>query len=258
MAFRIGDLSGHLKEGLAAKALAGTGRRYFANIAIGTPLRAAGYLELARPFWGDEIDDVMWKLWQGEPPSRAETARLFRDPNLAWDNRQLVKPLLKALINKGRSNEVVALYRQRFGSIDRLQPFPGDHWSYVENGTAIAIALREVGQEDEANRLLAVLRKSVDERLSKGRVPRPYYFLAAQVAAAQGNVASALSLLEKFAQSNRWWYFHQEIFGDIADEPAFRSLKGNPRFETIAARQRAWQAKERREIAPMLDQLGTP
>ena len=253
-----GDLSRSLKHGFAARAVADSGKRFYANLAIAGPLRSAGYLDQARPFVGlYEVDDTMADLWQGKPPSRSEIARIVSDPN-AWTRKDyVIRLLLKALLNSGRSDEVVALYRRRFGTVEGLLPYPTGHASFVEDGTAIAIALREVGEKEEANRLLATIRHSVDAQLRKSRVPRPYNILAAQVAGAQGDTATALRLLEK-ADSNRWWYAQWDALPDIADEPAFRILKGNPRFEALAARQRAWRAKERREIAPMLAQLGTP
>jgi hypothetical protein len=154
-------------------------------------------------------------------------------------------------VNHGRSAEVVEIYRRRFGSPDKLQPFPSGHEPFVTNATTFAIALRDVGNAEEANRVLALVRQSIDERIRRWRVPRAYYFYASLAAAAQGDDRTALQWLEK-ADSNKWWYAQEQLLLDISDEPAFRKLKANPRFQAIAERQRAWQAKERREMAPML------
>ena len=45
---------------------------------------------------------------------------------------------------------------------------------------------------------------------------------------------------------------------DWAQEPLLRPLHGDRRFQAIVAREREWKAKQRREIAPLLVQLGTP
>lgn len=258
MASRNGDLSLQLAEGLAAKRTADSGHRYFADFQIGSALRAAGDLDRARPFWVfSRVDEEMiWRLWHGQPPSVRELAALSRKPIYLWGDAT-ISPLLKALVNHGRSAEVVDLYRRRFGTPARLWPYPLEHIHYVEDATTIAIALRDAGISDEANALLALVRQSVDERFRRGRVPRSYFYRASMVAAAQGDDRNALRWLEK-ADTSKWWYAQEFSLLDIADEPAFRNLRSNPRFQAVAAHQRAWQAKERREMAPLLAQVGKP
>ena len=77
------------------------------------------------------------------------------------------------------------------------------------------------------------------------------------VLASLGDREPALRSLET-SERMGWRYALEDSLPDIAEEPAFRRLRGLPRFEALAARQRAWVAKERREIAPLLAQLGTP
>jgi len=246
--YRNGDWSRSLAESLAARRTADSGHRIYTNWAISDALRAVGELELARPLLGDgAVDELHWNLWHGLPPPPRELARLT-EQSVRWMD---VVPLLKALVNHGRSAEVVKLYRKRFGSPDMLQPFPSGHEPFVAIGTTFAIALRDVGNGEEADRVIGLVRQSVDERMRRWRVPRQYYFYASLTAAAQGDERTALQWLEK-AASNKWWYAQEQQLLDISDEPAFRKLKANPRFQTIAAQQRAWQAKERREMAPML------
>ena len=250
-ASRAGDWSRAVAEGLAARRAANPGLRQFANIAIAYPLHVAGERDLARALWMLSTNDMLWNLWHGRPPSPAELSRLKPFP---WGRNGITPVLLKSLVTHGRSAEVVELYRQRFGAPDKLQPYPSGHMTFVVDATTIAIALRDVGRAGEADELLGIVGQSIDERLRRGRVPREYHFYASLVAAAQGDEGRALGWLEK-AASNKWWYAQEFWLPDIADEPAFRKLKGNPRFQAVAARQRAWQAKERREMAPLLDDL---
>jgi len=250
-ASRNGDWSRSLAESLAARRTADSGHRIYTNWAISDALRVVGELELARPLWGDgAMDELHWNLWHGRPPPPREFARM-KEQGVNWMDGATIDPLLKALVNQGRSAEVVKLYRQRFGSPDKLQPFPSGHGYFVATSTTFAIALRDVGNVEEADRVLGLVRQSVDERLRRGPVPRQYYFYASLVAAAQGDNGTALKWLER-ADSNKWWYAQEFALLDVAAEPAFRKVRTHPRFKAIAARQRAWQARERREMAPLL------
>jgi len=47
--------------------------------------------------------------------------------------------------------------------------------------------------------------------------------------------------------SRGWTHTAATDLSDIADEPAFRSLQANPRFERIKAKLEAHFARERRE-----------
>ena len=255
MAELNGNLSLALAEGLAARRTAEAGYKMFPSFLFGGALRAAGDHTRARRFWPQyEVDDIVWKLWHGQPPSARELASLSRDPIRLWGNDVIVPPLLKSLVNHGRATEVVDLYRRRFGSPEKLQPYPGGHMDFVPDAATMAVALRDVGMNEEADRMLKLARQAVDARLRRGRVPRQYFYRAALVAAAQREDRTALEWLAK-ADASKWWYAKEFALPDIADEPAFRKLRDNPRFQAIAQRQRAWQAKERREIAPLLAQL---
>ncbi len=63
----------------------------------------------------------------------------------------------------------------------------------------------------------------------------------------QGRTALALAVLER-ATIRGWIDQDEELLPDIGDEPAFRSLRGDPRFEHIRARINAHLARERREV----------
>lgn len=251
MAGREGNSSEQLKEGLAAKSTADAGRPVFADHTIWAALRTVDYFDETRFNWRFyQVDKTVWNLWRGIPPDPAEIARLFADPERGWSDSSL-SPLLKSLVKKGRAKEVVALYRAQYGSPRALLSHPRGHVAMLDDGASIAIALQNVDQSDEARELLATLRTAADSRLRAGRVPRIYHLYVAIIAAAQGDRLTALRELENL-HALKWNYVN------LADEPAFRSLRGNPQFEALSARYPAWKAKERREIAPMLAKLGTP
>ena len=69
---------------------------------------------------------------------------------------------------------------------------------------------------------------------------------AAAIWALQGNKDEALATLE-LAIDRGWTHSGSSDLRDIADEPAFRSLHGQPRFESLRARLAAHFARERSE-----------
>lgn len=248
-----GDWSGALAELLAARRAADAARKPFANYIIASALRAVGDLDRARLIWPGGVDDLVWKLWHGEPLGRAEIVKLATASG-SWSDATLFSVLLKSLVSHGRSAEAVELYKQRYGIPEKIQPYARPHLETIGDLTTVGVALENVGRANDAARLLSIVRESIEERFRRGRVPRNYYYYASLTAAAQGDDRVALQWLEH-ADANRWWYTSENFLTDLAGEPAFAKLKGNPRFEAVAARQRARQAKERREMAPLLAQL---
>jgi TolB-like protein len=254
MAYNSGDFSGALQEGLAARRLSDAGTRPFADRQISHALRAAGFLERARPIWWYPVDDSMWSLWNGRALSRDTVDRLYRDASLQWSNESVTFAVLKTLASNGRSAEAVALYRKRFSSPDAMVRFPSGHLGFLEDGATIALALRDTGQKAEADRLLALLRSEAQKRLDHGPVPNNYRYYIAMAQAVGGNNDAAIRSLEQSAQRG-WLYAREKSLPDLAMEPAFRSLVKDPRFQRIVGQQRAWQNKERREMEPLLSQL---
>lgn len=160
----------------------------------------------------------------------------------------------KLLINAGRARDVVALY-DGDGILGLANARPLDHFSgRMEGGAIVAAALRAVGRTAEADAILVRLDRTILAGLARSRSRAPSSFLAeaANVWAMRGKTDAALSALERARQLG-WVYVEPDegdiSLRDIGEEPAFRSLRGNPRFEAIRARINAHLARERRELA---------
>ena len=254
MAYNSGDLSGALQEGLAAKRLSDAGSRPFVDRQISHALRAAGFLERARPIWWYAVDDSMWSLWNGRALPQDTVDRLYRNVTLQWANESVTFAVLKTLVSNGRPAAAVALYRKRFSSPEAMLRFPSGHLGFLEDGATIALALRDTGQKAEADRLLALLRREAQKRLDHGPVPNNYRYYVAMTQAVGGDNDGAIRSLQQSAQRG-WLYAHEKSLPDLTMEPAFRSLINDPRVQHIVGQQRAWQGKERREMEPLLSQL---
>jgi len=74
---------------------------------------------------------------------------------------------------------------------------------------------------------------AVRKTLSLGRVPCWYYSIAAQLWAVAGRRNESISALEHAA--NEGWFYgaERDSFSDLAFEPAFASLRGEPRFQRL-------------------------
>jgi len=69
-----------------------------------------------------------------------------------------------------------------------------------------------------------------------------------------GDNHGAIHSLQQSA-ARGWFYTQEKSLPDLSMEPAFRALVKDPRFQRVVSQQRAWHAKERREMAPLIAQL---
>ena len=93
--------------------------------------------------------------------------------------------------------------------------------------------------------MLAQAEKVISAAHSHGEVPFSFDFETAMVLAAGGKTASALASLER-ARSRGWVNTGWGDLLNLRDEPAFASLRGNPRFEAVCRELDALYARERR------------
>jgi TolB-like protein len=254
-AYRSGNLSGALKEALIARKVGDAVDRRFANREIAQALRAAGFLDRARPLWHFEVDDRLWALWKGEALPGPTINQIYRNARVAWANQMVTFAVLKTLVAAGRSPEAVALYHRRFSSAEEMIRYPSGHLGLLEDGSTVALALSDSGQKDAALHLLKLLRREADYRIARGAVPRNYHYYYAMILAVSGDNEGALRSLEESARRG-WHYAEEKSLPDLAMEPAFRALLHDKRFQRILTQQRAWQEQERARITPLLSQVG--
>lgn len=250
-----GDFSGEVAElGKARDAASDPGRRAYAEMARGFALQKLGLTSEAREAWRSSGIDADLEP-EGRTVSRLPTeAELkLRNRNILYsiDDLAYVGRAAKLLINAGRAREVTALYDgEGLLSMKRgLNPAPPAQ--LLQDGPVIAAALRATGREEEAERLLSFLDEKLVAgiRRSNGRVPAGFLGVAAQTWALRGKNDAALSALGR-AVANGWLNvsdFEDSSLPDIGDEPAYHSLRGDPRFEAIRARINGRFAAERRE-----------
>jgi TolB-like protein/DNA-binding winged helix-turn-helix (wHTH) protein len=255
-----GDFSAQVRESAAAgAATSDVGQKMddanyrgliYRNLGLVAPARRllAGF-----PFFEQFAEPPYLDIRQGKPPPLEELRRRNLNLRDVFEDVNYVRIGAKLLINAGRAADVVALYDSDDGilQIFRGRP-PGPPAAHFQDGPIVAAALRAVGREIEAERILAQIDRDIVEALrrSGGRAPSLFWAQAAQTWAMRGKTEAALAALER-ARENGWVYVHwwdDDALRDIGDEPAFRALRGQPRFERLRAELNGHLARERGEL----------
>jgi TolB-like protein/DNA-binding winged helix-turn-helix (wHTH) protein/cytochrome c-type biogenesis protein CcmH/NrfG len=183
-------------------------------------------------------------------PSAQEWRSHNATPEDSYVNGVWNQLAVKRLLGAGRGFEVLPYFDGPTGLLG-LRPGKSDNvTSMVEAAPLVALVLRQGGRAQEADRLLAEADAAMARIFRQGRVPNAFYAKAAQVWAVQGKRERALAALEQ-AVARGWLFTGITDLPDLAEEPAFASLRGDPRFERLRARIAAHMAKERRETAAL-------
>ena len=190
------------------------------------------------------------RVWMAAPPSPAEWRRRNRSPAaaLVYHDENIVAA--KLMLNAGRARELVAAFDGPTGllGLRRGQPLGPCQFQEVP---LVALALRTVGRGEEADALFRQADARLRAAYRRGKVPTFFDGDAAGVWAAQGNSGAALKALER-AIARGWLYAGRLDLPDLADEPAFRPLRNDPRFKAVLARYQAHFVRERQETPAAL------
>lgn len=187
-----------------------------------------------------------FRAWMDAPPTAAVWAARNGEPVIADQYRDDNHVAAKLMLNAGRARELVATYDSAIGLMS-LRPGQPVRVDQLSETPVLAIALRQVGRTDEANQLLQQADACLREVYRQGAVPFWFDADAAAIRASEGRVGDALSTLEQ-AMKRGWSHTGITDLPDIADEPAFRSLHGNPRFKRLQTALNQWRLHERAEV----------
>jgi TolB-like protein/DNA-binding winged helix-turn-helix (wHTH) protein/tetratricopeptide (TPR) repeat protein len=188
-----------------------------------------------------------FRSWIEAPPNAAVWRAHNRDPMTADQYRENNLIAAKLMLNAGRTKELAATYDSAIGLMS-LRPAKPLRVDQLSEAPVVAIALRQAGRSDEADRLLAQADRLVRNVYAGTAVPFWFEADAAAIFAAEGMTRDALSALER-ALSRGWTHAGVADLRDIADEPAFRPLRGNGRFERIRSALTQRNVQERAEFA---------
>ena len=155
----------------------------------------------------------------------------------------------KLMLNAGRAQELAATYDGPFGLLS-LRPNGPVRVDQLHEAAVVALALRQAGRAAEADQLLRKAGSTITFVYRQRTIP---FVLDADVAAiwaVQGRRDEALSMLER-AIRRGWTGTGQTDLANISEEPAFRTVHGDSRFERIRATLAAHLAQERTETVQL-------
>ena len=239
-----GDYSAIIKETLAARPKLEASAE--ADTKVGYALLTLGYLDQARLLL--RLPDDLWRFVSGEVPTRAVFRELHDRARHEEFAAELLPRAVGQLLNAGRGAEVVSYLDDPNSPLGSLASAGASAQNLQKNGVNVALALRSVGRSADADAILRRVEGAVRHSLALGPVPNWLHSSSAQLWAAQGRRDRALADLQT-AIDNGWHYNPRAPRPDIADLPAFQTLRGDSRFERLRRRLRSDLDRERDEAA---------
>lgn len=223
-----------------------TARRRRDDEALLVGLRTGPIVHIPRPLDQRHLE----RAWMSDPPDPAAWKQRNRDALAAAVYRDDNHVAAKLMLARGRVRELVSTYDGPGGliGIRRGEPLRVDQLS---EAPVVALALRSAGRDAEADRRLREARRFLDRVYRRGRVPVWFEADAAALAAVEGRTDEAMSRLAR-AFARGWRHSGATDLRDIADEPAFASLRNDARFGKIRAGLLAHYAREKRETMAVL------
>jgi TolB-like protein/DNA-binding winged helix-turn-helix (wHTH) protein/tetratricopeptide (TPR) repeat protein len=210
-----------------------------AKAAVGLGPTRAG-MKLFLPFTRQRAE-----LRTDAPPSASSWKAHNRSVIAADVYREENDVAAKLMLKAGRSKELAATYDSPVGLLS-LRPNEPVRADQLHEVAVVALALRQAGRPADADRLLSKAASTIEGIYSQRAIPFALDADVAAISAVQGRRDQALSMLER-AMRRGWTHTDDTDLPDIGDEPAFSSLRGQPRFERIKAGLAAHLAHERSE-----------
>lgn len=241
-----GDLSEATKLGLQIMRAHPAEAKGFVGFPLFSLLLQLGYEEEARASFPSPPFGPF--LWRNDPRGLdiIEGMGLRADQFFALHPMPMNAGRVYLLSKRGR--KLAELYRQAVRSPEEMSVVAGSDRDFVMLAPFLALGLREAQDGAEADRVLAaadrlLASKRLDDRRSQS-------FLAARVHVLQGQPSKALQELTS-AISAGWLPRPPAMPNDIGTDPAFASLKSEPRFQQVRQRILDHVARERAELGPL-------
>ena len=240
-----GDISAALAPLLALRSKLPSGEFSSSEGEVGGMLLRLGYADETSRLWGHP--DWFAPVLRSEvvPPEmiagQTVGARDF------WTTYFFPVFTSRAMLNLGKASDLVAKYRKGFRSRDEFVVAMDANDILGPVAPNVAVALQQVGQAVEAGRLLSATENQIRGFLANAPGDRELLWNMARIRAAQGRSDASIVLIR---QARTKGFLPDGIWHpiDIAQEPTFRLLRGDPRFELARRQILAHVAKERAEL----------
>ena len=180
-----------------------------------------------------------------EPPLPSAWRLHNRNPIAAAVYRDENHVAAKLMLNAGRWRELVEAFDGPGGlvGIRASEALRADQLAEVP---VVIVALRHAGRSRDADRLLHDADLQLAKVYSRGQVPHWHDLDRSEILALQGRKDDALASLGR-AIARGWRSGGSTDLSDLAEEPAFASLRDDSRFQRLRARLSADLVRERKE-----------
>ena len=259
IAARKGDLSEAVRLRIAAMPEEQSDARTFNREIIYRLGLAVGY---SPGPYGDRLMQVASHAFVGELPDAetlAQSEVWSRDFFNSWIFSRTV---VKLLADNRRSEELVSVYDRNFRSPSDMREKMVERYhasliKFVSMAPYLATALRDVGRDREAQRLLDLAVADVRAAAARGKFPGWFDVEVARLLAVSGHREEAARHLRS-AMRKRWFAsFVQHQFPGASNgssDRALASLKGTPTLQAFDRQLDTWRTRELAEIRPLLDE----
>lgn len=202
----------------------------------------------AKPFVGQNRQGP--RVWMGEAPSPAEWLIRNRSRAAALVNHDVNVVGAKRMLASGRARELVASYD---GPAGLLYMWPGVRVGVCDlhEAALVALALRYAGRREEADALLREADVLLRAAYRRGPVPTWFDEDAAAIWAVQGRSGQAIDALGRALRRGAAHAGRTDL-PTLEEEPVFRSLRDDRRFDAVRSKYAALYARERVETARAL------
>ena len=173
------------------------------------------------------------------------------EPRDLWTHPAYAAATTRAMINLGRTADVIRAYRAAFPSREHFVASLDQGGQLLFVAPTLAVALRAHGLDADADSILAAAARPLEKALPWRGQSRYLEWELARIRAAQGREAAALELLRQSVLERGWLPTGMEYPLDLNAEPAFRSLHRNARFQVLRKRILDHIARERAELGPL-------
>ena len=234
------DLAGAYGDAKSALGIAQPDVKQVAEGSMASVLLQLGLLDDAERFVPKPIVD----MFRGKLTFPKGFRQGFPDATAFWqfsageDHR-----LPRVLVKTGKSSELVGIYDEVFSSpVDMASRYPRQ--GFVMNAPLLAIALQQVGRGHEGARIIVMADATCSNSL--GGAPVSFRVMCSRVEALAGRPEEAIRVLEQALADG--WRPSEGEYAAVTDEPAYASLRRDPRMKHIDAVIAADMARERREL----------
>lgn len=187
-------------------------------------------------------------LWANDPRGLDLVERMKLRPEQFFAMHPLPMNAGRVYILAGRGTKLAALYRQAATGPEDMIRLAGSEIDFATIAPFIALALRQAGDaEGERQLLLAAERVASAAHILQRSLKQA---LLARIHAVQGRNEQAVKELDGAVRGG-WLPMPPELPVDIATDPAFGSIKADPRFEAVRQKILRHIAKERAELGPV-------